>query len=56
MVQLVSDRITAAINLPELMPVRTGSLLLTTALIALSYMDRLDMILLLNLDIEIPQP
>ena len=39
MVQLVSDRITAAMNLPGLMPVRTDSLLLTTALIALSYYE-----------------
>ena len=56
MVQLVSDHITAAINLTGLMPANTGSLLLTTALLALSYMDRLDMILLLNLDIEMSQP
>ena len=54
MVPLVSDRITTTINFAKVdaSPVA----LLTTALVALSYMDRLDMILLLNVDIEMPQP
>ena len=54
MVPLVSDRITTTINFAKVdaSPVD----LLTTALVALSYMDRLDMILLLNVAIEMPQP